>query len=292
MVGLAPGIKPAGIKLAANQGAAGHEFAGFLEIAGGVAAEIGGLKEVGAETVFHLGRRVAGEERDIEPGIQQGLANIAHVFGILAVKAIFILRLHHQNRAAMGDLLAPEHAADFLEVGFYGIDISGIARTQFNAVILEQPPRRTAHLPFGAGIRAGPENDPQPFFLGNLAKLGVVRLAGPDELAGLRLVQIPEQVGADRIEAHGLGEAEPLAPVFLGHAGGVDFAAADLEALAIQQEIVGANGKVMDRQLRRQPGRQQRGGSQQGEQSFVHSGMMSRRRGNGNRLFLVFYPIF
>ena len=56
-------------------------------------------------------------------------------------------------------------------------------------------------------------------------------------------MHIPEKVGADRVQPHGARRLQAIAPVFARHAGGVDFPAADLEGLAVEQERVGADGK-------------------------------------------------
>ena len=143
----------------------------------------------------------------------------------------------------MGDLQRAEHAADFLQIAAHGVEVSRVAGAEFDVVVFQQPPRRAAHFPFGAGIRAGPQDHPQALLLRDAAKLRVVRLAGPDVFAGPRLVQIPEQIGADGVQAHRLGHLQTVAPVFLRHARGVDFAAADLEPLAVEQKIIRADGE-------------------------------------------------
>ena len=163
--------------------------------------------------------------------------------GVLAVEAVFVFHLHHEDRAAAGDLQRAEHAADFVQVTFRCFEVARIARAQLDVVVLEQPPRQAAHLPLGARIRAGTQNHPEPFLLRDAAELRGVRLARPVEFAGPRLVHVPEQVGANGVQAHRLGHLQAMPPIFLRHTRRVDFAAADLKSLAVEQEIVCANGK-------------------------------------------------
>ncbi len=147
----------------------------------------------------------------------------------------------------MRDLQRPEHSPDFLEIGLRRLQIARVAAADLDAVLLEHPPRRAAHFPFGAGIRAGTQNHPQAFLLRDAAKLRVVRLAAPVELSLLRLVQIPEQVGANGIQTHCLRHPQTLAPVLLGHARGVDFAAANLHSLSVEQKIIRADDERVAR---------------------------------------------
>ena len=186
---------------------------------------------------------IAGEERDVEAGVEEGLAEVAHVLRVLGEEAVFVLDLHHKDRAAVRDLERAEDAADFSEVALGGLHVLRIARAEFDGIFLEQPPREAAHFPFRAGVGAGAKNHPQSFFLGDFAELGDVGLAGPIEFAGLRFMHVPEEIGADGVEAHGFGGLESIAPVFARDARGMNFAAADLEALAVEKEIFVADAE-------------------------------------------------
>ena len=64
-------------------------------------------------------------------------------------------------------------------------------------------------------------------------------------MAGGRFEIIPEHIDGDGIASHGLGHANALVPVFPGNAGGVHFAADDLERFSIQQELGTAQRKTM-----------------------------------------------
>jgi len=145
----------------------------------------------------------------------------------------------------MSDLHGTEHAADFLHVAAGRFDEVGIAGAQEGvAGLLQQPPWQAAHFPFGARIRAGTQDDPQAFLLRELAEFGGVALALPVEAAFAPLVVVPEQIGADCVQAHGLDGFQAVLPVLARHAGEVHFAAADLQALAVQQEVGIADGEA------------------------------------------------
>ena len=85
-----------------------------------------------------------------------------------------------------------------------------VARAELDVVVFQQPPGQAAAVPFGAGIRAGTQNDPQAFLLRDAAKFRVVGLAGPDIFAGMRLVQIPKKIRADGVQAHCLGHLQTV----------------------------------------------------------------------------------
>ena len=104
--------------------------------------------------------------------------------GVLAVEAVFVFDLHHEDRAAVRDLQRAEHAADLLQIFFRGVEVTRIAGAELDVVVFEQPPGQAAHFPFGAGIRAGPQNHPQAFLLRDAAKFRGVGLAGPVEFPG------------------------------------------------------------------------------------------------------------
>ena len=68
--------------------------------------------------------------------------------------------------------------------------------------------------------------------------LGQVEVAGKIELAGLRFVQVPEDIRAERIQAHGAHLLHAVPPVLAGHAWIMHFAGADHERFAVQQELL------------------------------------------------------
>jgi hypothetical protein len=72
-------------------------------------------------------------------------------------------------------------------------------------VLLEEPCGIAAELPLRADVRAGAEDNVEAFLLCFAEELGDVALAGEVVDAGLGLMLVPEGVGGDGVQAHGLG---------------------------------------------------------------------------------------
>ena len=243
----APGVEPSRIEFTAHERAGGKHFAEFLESVSRILAEIDHLEKIVAEAVFQGANRIAGEERNVETAVDHRLAQLAEVIRILAEEAVFVLHLRHHDRAAAGDLHRPEHAADFLIPSGGGIEEIRILGAQLDVRVFQKPPRQSAAIPLGAGVGTRPEHDPQAFFLGDFAKLPHVRLAGPIVGAFFEFMHVPEKIGAHRVHPHRVHRLQPVPPVFAGHAGEVDFPAADDDRFAIEHEVLFSDGKRVAR---------------------------------------------
>ena len=192
MMRLAPGIKPAGIKFAAEQGAGFLDLADLGEVFFHIAAKIPRLKKRGQHALPHLVRRIALKERHLYACIHQRLPQRFPVGGVAAEESIFILHLHQDDIAAARDLAGAEHAADLLEIPRGRAEIARIYAAQLHPVLLKHPPGRAAHFPFSAGIRSGTQNHPQPFLLRDAAKRGGVCRPAPVVSTRPWLVEVPE----------------------------------------------------------------------------------------------------
>jgi hypothetical protein len=62
-------------------------------------------------------------------------------------------------------------------------------------------------------------------------------------VVGGGLVDVPEDVGGDGVEAHGLRHFQAGVPVLAGDAGVVEFAGEELEGLAVEGEVVAFDGE-------------------------------------------------
>ena len=80
-------------------------------------------------------------------------------------------------------------------------------------LLLEQPPRQSAHLPLGTNIRSGTHYDVHTVLLSQSAELGNVVLTGKVEHALALLVQVPEYVDADGIHAESLAHLDAVLPI-------------------------------------------------------------------------------
>jgi integrase len=253
MMRLSPRIKPAGIKFAANQRAGRLQFAELGKITRRVAAEIRRLKKIGHQTVAHLVRRIAFKEWHVKTGGKQGLADVVHIERVLAIEAVFIFYLHHDDRPAVRDLQWTEFAANLLKIMGRGGEITRIAAAELDVIVFQQPPRRTAHLPFGARVRAGTQDDPQTFRLREATKFRDIRLTAPVKHARVRLNLVPEKIRADGVQTHRLRYLQAVTPIFARDTRGVNFSAANLKRMRVQQKIIRADG---ERMLNRLAGRQ------------------------------------
>ena len=111
--------------------------------------------------------------------------------------------------------------------------------------VSEEPGGQAAEIPLGAGVRAGAEDDIKAFLLGGADEGGDVVLAGEVVVPGRRLMDVPEDIGGDGVEAHGLRHLEAGVPVLAGDAGVVEFAGEDLIGVAVESEVVGLDGEAM-----------------------------------------------
>ena len=75
-------------------------------------------------------------------------------------------------------------------------------------------------------------------------------------------MDVPEDVGGDGVEAHGLRHFEASVPVLAGDAGVVEFAGEDFEGLAVEGEVVAFDGEGV-----RGRGRLRLGGLSEGGES-------------------------
>jgi hypothetical protein len=137
------------------------------------------------------------------------------------------------------DLERRELFADLVHIERRGPQEARIGAADFH-IGREQPPRQPAEIPFRADVRTGPEQHVEAFGLRGADVLGDIEIAAEIELALLRLVQVPEDVGAEGVEAHGAHFAHAVAPVGAGNARVMHLAGADQEGLAVEEELVAA----------------------------------------------------
>ena len=69
-----------------------------------------------------------------------------------------------------------------------------VLRTDFNLVVLEQPGRKTAEIPFRTDIRSRPKQDQKPFLLSDFYEPSDVVAVGEVEMAGPILNGVPKDV--------------------------------------------------------------------------------------------------
>ena len=114
---------------------------------------------------------------------------------------------------------------------------------QPDILLLEQPPRQTAHFPFCTDIRAGAHDDIHAVLLSQTAELGHVVIAREIEVTLRLLMDVPENVDADGIHAQRLAHLDAVLPIRARDARIVNLCRLYHERLSIQQEGLVAHGE-------------------------------------------------
>ncbi len=135
------------------------------------------------------------------------------------------------------DLQRRKFLAEAEQPAARGLHEFGVGAANDDGAILEQPGGEAAPLPLGAGVGAGPEVDVEAFLLRLADEFGDIVLAREVVDAGCGLVEVPEDVGGDGVQAHGFGHAQAIAPIGAGNARVMHFACDDLEGLAVEEEF-------------------------------------------------------
>ena len=238
MVG-APFVKPSAPELGAHQRGIGAQLlqTGELLVDIGARTEIHGPDQVVQTVEGEIAGPVALEHLHILAEIAaEHVAYGCHILLVLAIRAIFVLDLHHDDRAAvlcsesfhlLGHLLLEEVDA-FKEIG--------VAFAQTDVLFLQQPPGESAHFPFGAHIGAGAQNHVHAVVAAQTHKFTEIVLSGEIEFARLRLMRVPEHIEAHGVHAQCLGLLDALVPVGTRNAGVVKLGSLHHVRLAVEQE--------------------------------------------------------
>ncbi len=193
------------------------------------------------------------EEGVGEAGADEDVAHVGHVgvggvgWGVKA--AVLVFNLRDDDGAAATDLEWGGLLGEAVDPALGGDHEGGVVGAEGggHAGVFEEPGGEAAELPLGAGVGAGAEDDVEAFFLRGFDEGGDVVVAGEVEVAGCGLVDVPEDVGGDGVEAHGAGHLEAGVPVLAGDAGVVEFAGEDFEGLAVEGEVVALDGEGVGR---------------------------------------------
>ena len=107
---------------------------------------------------------------------------------------------------------------------------------QPDILLLEQPPRQTAHFPFCTDIRAGAHDDIHAVLLCQTAKLGHVVVACEIEVTLCLLMDVPENIDTDGIHSQRLAHLDAVLPIGTWDARIVNLGSLHHERLSVQQE--------------------------------------------------------
>ena len=275
VVALAPAVEPGWIVFAAHERTRRAHLAELLEGVLRIRPEVDDGRQLGDQSVREVVRGIAAEARNVETGSADRLVLLAHVVLVIAPEAVFILDLDHENIAAMRNLAVLQLLADGAQILAGRLEITLIARTEPNAVTLEEPPGQPAELPFRAGIGPRPEDDPQALLLRDAAERGHILFAGELVASANRFMVVPEHVGADGIEAAGLHHLDAVTPQSARDAREMHLTATNDELFAVQQEgLVPYDEGMLPRNRRTKSGRGQQA-AHQDPYEFLHGAIIT-----------------
>ncbi len=235
---LAPVREPAGVELAAENGNVPPEPGGLREVLllrPGVEPDGGARHRAGFE---HVRRRAVGRiEGDLEARFYPDLLEPGHVAPVVAVAPVLVFELEHQDGTAPLNLEPADLVGETADVAGAGFEIPLVAAADLDVGNREEPGRQSAEVPFGAGVRARPDDDPEAGGLRLADERGHIVPAGEVEAARLGFECVPENIRANGVEAHGARHEEPLPPVFPGDALEMQLPGDHLERPAVQDEL-------------------------------------------------------
>ena len=240
LVATAPFVEPSAPELRAHLGRVRTQLTQLLELVVdvGTGTEIHRPCEVIKAVLGEIGTPVALEEREVRglPCCANNVAHGAHVRLVLAIGAIFVLHLHHDDGTAFLDGEVTQLLCQLRLELLGALHEERILLAKAYVLFLEQPPGQTAHLPFGTGVRTGAHDDVHAILLSQSAESSHVILTGEEEVVHLRLVEVPEDVDAQRVHTEGLAHLYALFPVLARDAGIVHLGSLHDKGFVVEQE--------------------------------------------------------
>ena len=240
----APHVEPSRIELSHEVGAAGIEtvdgaFHFFAH------RTIHGWQDILHIAVWHLSGTIAGDERRVETGFLKHVFEFAKIDAVVAVGTIFVFNLHHEDVATVVDGVFSNLLAQAVDVSLTGSQKVGVVAAPNHVLVFLQPVGETAEVPFRTNVWARTEHNVEAQFLCRADELGEVGLTFEVEDARLALVDVPENVGRNAVDAHGFCTQHAVAPVFLRDARIVHFSAYQGDGLAVEPELAFFNLEVV-----------------------------------------------
>ena len=168
---------------------------------------------------------VRGEQRHVETGVRQLPLDLGVVAAMLLqgdiltlrhVRAELVLGLHHDDRAAFRHLQVADLLVKLIDIKLRAFQELRVIPADLHARYILQPPRITAELPLGAYVRAGTEDHHQSLLSRYPDILGQILVSLEIPFTRFRLVQVPEDIGSDRIQAHRSHHPKAMPPILVG----------------------------------------------------------------------------
>ena len=203
VVMLAPVVEPAAPVFAAHRRLTGTEVVQRLERADRVRAEVGDTRIFGQRTAGQhpVARTVGGVQLAVHAVFLVNVGNGVQVFLVIAVGAVFVLNLHHDDASAVRDQIRTDAREQLAVVRANLFKIQRIVAAQCHVLIGEQPRRQTAEFVLCADVGTGTDDDVQSELLRGFDVLDDVKAAGEVKGAFLAFVQVPRNIRLNRVEA-------------------------------------------------------------------------------------------
>ena len=242
----APLVEPAAPELRAHLWCVRTQLAKTTELIVdvGTRAEVHRPGKVVQSVLLEVARPVALEQcQFLAIDTTQTVANLADVRLILAIRAILVLYLHHNDRTTILDSQRLQLLTHLLLEDLYALHEVWVALTQFNILLLQQPPRQTTHLPFRTHIGTRTHDDIHAVLLCDTAKLSHIVITSEVKLTLFLLMDIPEHIDTHRVHAQSLTHLNAMIPVSTGNTGIVNLGCLHHERFAVEKERLVTRGK-------------------------------------------------
>ena len=184
-------------------------------------------------SVGHLSGSVTGDEWHVETGVFNHVAQFAEICLVVRVGTIFVFHLHHDDGATVGHGEALQLFAQTVDIAFASIEKLLVVAAPHHAFFVLQPIGVTAKVPFGTNVGTGAQDYVHSLLAANFYEFCEVGLSRKVKHARLALMDIPKNVGRHRVDAHGFGSLNAVAPIFCRNARIVHFTADELNRLAV-----------------------------------------------------------
>ena len=166
----------------------------------------------------------------------QTIPDSTHVRLVLAIATIFVLHLHHDDRSTLLNGKPCKLLAHLLLEDFHAFHEVRVLLTQADVLLLQEPPRQTAHFPFRTNVWTRAHNHVHAILLSQFAECSHVVVVREVEHAFLLLVDIPENVDANGIHTQCLRHLDAVVPIGTRNARVVHFGSLHDEWFSIQHE--------------------------------------------------------
>ena len=246
LVAGAPLVEPSAPELRAHLRRVGAQLAQAAELLVdvGARAEVHGPRQVVEAVLLEVARPVALEQLNLLAiDATQTVAYLRDVGLVLAIRAVLVLHLYHDDGAAILNGQRLQLLAHLLLEDLHALHEVGVALAQADVLLLQQPPGQAAHLPLGTHIGSGSHDDVHAVLLSQTAELSHIVLTREVEHVLLLLMDVPEDVDAHGVHAQRLTHLDAVLPVGTRDTGVVYFGRLHDEGLAVEQEGAFASGK-------------------------------------------------